>query len=87
MSELVQLNLFEMRDGLKEKTFSSAELTQAHLDQIDAQNEVLNAFIVTTSERALSDAKRADENIAGGKAGAIEAVSYTHLTLPTILLV
>ena len=74
MTELTELNLSDMRDGLKAKTFSATELTQAHLDQIEKHNKDLNAFIVTTPERALADAKRADDNIAAGKAGAIEGI-------------
>ena len=74
MTELTNLTLSDMRDGLREKKFSATELTEAHLDQIDKHNEALNAFILTTPERALEDAKRADNNIAAGKAGAIEGI-------------
>lgn len=74
MTNLNELTLSDMREGLAAKKFSAAELTKAHLDQIEKRNGELNAFILTTSERALADAKRADENIAAGKAGALEGI-------------
>ncbi len=74
MTELVNLTLADMRDGLKAKKFSAVELTNAHHVQIEKHNADLNAFILTTPERALEDAKRSDAKIAKGEAGAIEGI-------------
>ena len=52
-----------MRDGLRRGDFSAVELTKAHLDRIKITNENLNSFITITKEKALSDAKLADERI------------------------
>ena len=58
----------ELSQGLRNKDFSSLELTQAYLSRIEAIDPSLNAFITVTKDQALK---------------AAEAVSYTHLTLPT----
>lgn len=74
MTNLVELNLSDMRDGLRAKKFSAVELTQAHIAQIEKYNADLNAFILPTPERALEDAKRSDEKLAKGEAGVIEGI-------------
>lgn len=71
---LIDLTLADMLEGLKAKKFSATELAKAHLAQIEKHNADLNAFILVTPERALSDAKRSDEKIAKGQAGAIEGI-------------
>lgn len=65
MTKLTNLTLTEARDGLKSKTFSSKELTQAHVDEISARRE-LNAFITETTKQALGAAAAADDRIASG---------------------
>ena len=57
---LNQLTIKDAVKGLKEKKFSSAELTRACLDQIKKHNPDINAFL-TINEHALDEAKRADE--------------------------
>lgn len=74
MTELVNLNLSDMREGLKAKKFSAVELATAHNSQIEKYNTDLNAFILPTPERAIEDAKRSDAKIAKGEAGAIEGI-------------
>jgi aspartyl-tRNA(Asn)/glutamyl-tRNA(Gln) amidotransferase subunit A len=71
MSELTQLTLKAALDGLKAKTFSSVELTQAHVDAVAASSK-LNAYILETPERALQMAAAADARIARGEAGLLE---------------
>ena len=73
MSALNELTLAEARDGLIAKRFSARELTQAHLDAIEAAR-VLKAYLVETPERALAAAAESDERIAGGKARALEGL-------------
>jgi aspartyl-tRNA(Asn)/glutamyl-tRNA(Gln) amidotransferase subunit A len=71
MSELTNLTLKAALDGLKAKTFSSAELTEAHIKAVEAARP-LNAFVLETPEQALSMAKAADARLAAGTAGPLE---------------
>ena len=73
MSDLTGQTLAEARDGLKAKTFSSVELTQAHLDAMEAARS-LNAFITETPDQALAMAKASDVKLATGKAGPLEGI-------------
>ncbi|MGG5887225.1 Asp-tRNA(Asn)/Glu-tRNA(Gln) amidotransferase subunit GatA [Falsiroseomonas sp. HC035] len=61
-------------DALAEGSISSVELTQAHLDAIEALNPRLNAFITVTAEKALAQAKASDARRAAGQAGALDGV-------------
>ncbi len=67
MSELTNLTLAAMRDGLRAKAFSAKELTQAHVAAVEAARS-LNAFIVETPEHALAAAEAADVALARGEA-------------------
>ena len=71
MSELTGLTLKAALDGLKSKQFSSAEITQAHVDAVSGA-KALNAYVLETPERALQMAKAADARIAKGEAGPLE---------------
>jgi aspartyl-tRNA(Asn)/glutamyl-tRNA(Gln) amidotransferase subunit A len=71
MGELVGLTLKAALDGLKSKQFSSAEITQAHVDAVAAA-KTLNAFVLETPERALDMARAADARIAKGEAGPLD---------------
>ena len=53
MTNLTQLTLSDAVDGLKAKTFSSREITQAFLAEIDKSNRHLNAYVVVTDDKAL----------------------------------
>jgi aspartyl-tRNA(Asn)/glutamyl-tRNA(Gln) amidotransferase subunit A len=71
MSELTSLTLKAALDGLKSKSFSAVEITQAHVDAVAAARD-LNAFILETPEKALEMAKASDARIAKGEAGTLE---------------
>src|SRR5438270_425332 len=73
MSDLTQRTLAQARDGLKARTFSATELTQAHLAAIEAARP-LNAFLKETPERALAMAKASDERLARGEGGALDGL-------------
>lgn len=78
MTELTELTLADMRDGLKARTFSAVELAEAHLQAIEKTNPYYNAFITITRDKALEMARASDARLAqektGGKAGIIEGI-------------
>ncbi|HEX3699930.1 MAG TPA: amidase, partial [Phenylobacterium sp.] len=71
MSELTALTLKAALDGLAAKSFSSAELTQAHVDAVAAAR-ALNAYILETPEKALAMARASDDRRARGEAGPLD---------------
>ncbi|WP_144186166.1 Asp-tRNA(Asn)/Glu-tRNA(Gln) amidotransferase subunit GatA [Elioraea rosea] len=73
MAALTDLKLAEATELLAAKKISATELAKAHVDAIEKLSS-LNAFIVATPERAMADAKRADERIAKGEAGPLEGI-------------
>ena len=56
----------ELAAALRRREFSSAELTQAYLERIATLNPSLNAYVRTTPELALQQAKAADAKKEGG---------------------
>ncbi|MBN9259275.1 MAG: Asp-tRNA(Asn)/Glu-tRNA(Gln) amidotransferase subunit GatA, partial [Hyphomicrobium sp.] len=74
MTDLTKLTLAEARDGLVAKKFSATELTQAFIKAIDAANPHLNAYVLTTPEHALAQAKTSDERLAKGEARPLEGL-------------
>ncbi len=71
MTELTELTLAAALDGLKSKQFSSVELTQAFLSQMQ-EARALNAYVVETPEKALAMAQASDERLAAGEGGKLE---------------
>jgi len=65
---LNKLTIKEARDGLRQKKFSSLELTKACLEQIKKHNPTLNAFITVCEKEALETAKKSDELASQGDA-------------------
>ncbi|ODS02523.1 aspartyl/glutamyl-tRNA amidotransferase subunit A [Methyloceanibacter marginalis] len=74
MTDLTDLTIVEAREGLRAKSFSAAELTQAHLDAIETSNAALNAYVLPTPERALEMAKASDAKLGTGEGGALEGI-------------
>jgi aspartyl-tRNA(Asn)/glutamyl-tRNA(Gln) amidotransferase subunit A len=74
VKELTALTLTEARDGLRKRSFSAVELTEAHLAAIERANGALNAYVLVTPERALADAKAADARLAKGEARPLEGL-------------
>jgi aspartyl-tRNA(Asn)/glutamyl-tRNA(Gln) amidotransferase subunit A len=73
MTDLTKLTIRQTIDGLKNKKFSSTEVTSAYIKNIE-QNRRLNAFITESFDLAMSQAKKSDEKIAAGKAGDLEGI-------------
>ncbi|MDD3386498.1 MAG: Asp-tRNA(Asn)/Glu-tRNA(Gln) amidotransferase subunit GatA [Candidatus Pacebacteria bacterium] len=57
----------EAHEGLKNGEFTSVELTQAYLEEIEKKDKEIKAFITVNKDLALEQAKRADEMIKNGK--------------------
>lgn len=72
MTKLTNLTLSDAVDGLKAKQFSSAEITDAFLKEIDTANPHLNAYVVTTHDKARAMAKASDAKLAKGQGGKLE---------------
>lgn len=73
MNDLTKLTIAEAREGLKNKEFSSVELTKAYIEKMEA-NRKLNAFVCETPEIALAQAKISDEKYAAGTNGVLEGI-------------
>ena len=71
MTALTSLTLKAALDGLKSKAFSSVELTQAHVEAVEAAR-ALNAYVLETPEQALAMAKASDGRRAAGTAGPLD---------------
>ncbi|MDP3295393.1 MAG: Asp-tRNA(Asn)/Glu-tRNA(Gln) amidotransferase subunit GatA [Nevskia sp.] len=68
------LTIAQLAAGLREKKFSSRELTQHYLKRIDAFDGALNSFVTITAERALAQADAADARLAAGDAGILTGI-------------
>src|SRR6201985_3311052 len=73
MTDLTSLTLAEARDGLGKKSFTSLELTDAHLKAMEDARS-LNAFVLETPEQARAMAREADGKIAKGDAGPLAGI-------------
>ncbi len=71
MTDLTALTLAEAKEGLAAKSFTSLELTDAHLAEME-KARILNSYVLETPEQARAMAKAADAKIAKGEAGNLE---------------
>jgi aspartyl-tRNA(Asn)/glutamyl-tRNA(Gln) amidotransferase subunit A len=67
VSDLTRLGAAEMARLLRDGELSSVELTQAHLDRIEAVDGAVHAFLQTLPEAALAQAQAADAARAAGE--------------------
>ena len=73
MTDLTKLTITEALKGLKEKKFSAVELKKEYLNKMESSRE-LNAYVLETPEKALEQAKAADEKYKNGTNGALEGI-------------
>jgi aspartyl-tRNA(Asn)/glutamyl-tRNA(Gln) amidotransferase subunit A len=71
MSDLTKLTLKTALEGLADKSFSAVELTQAHVEAVEAAR-ALNAFVLETPEQAIDMARASDARRASGSAGPLD---------------
>jgi aspartyl-tRNA(Asn)/glutamyl-tRNA(Gln) amidotransferase subunit A len=74
MSELTSLTIAEARAKLAAKEIKAVELTDAYIQAIEAANDVINAYVTVTPEKAREMAKASDARYAEGKAGSLEGI-------------
>ncbi len=65
--DLHSLTITDAKEKLLKKEISSVELTTAYLDRINMVDDKLNSFVTLTEEKALEDAKRADDLLSSGQ--------------------
>jgi len=70
-------SIAELCLGLKNKQYSSLELTQAYLTRIQSLDAHLNAFITVTEDQALAAARKADVRLAQA-----DATPLTGIPIP-----
>jgi aspartyl-tRNA(Asn)/glutamyl-tRNA(Gln) amidotransferase subunit A len=73
MTDLTAMTLAQARDGLAKKSFTSVELTDAHIAAVEAAR-VLNAFVLETPDQARGMAQAADARIARGEGGPLGGI-------------
>lgn len=64
--DIKKLTIAQAKKDLKEKKYSSVELTKSYLERIKTIEPKVKAFVSVTEEEALKNAKVADEQIAKG---------------------
>ncbi|MFN3469028.1 MAG: amidase, partial [Novosphingobium sp.] len=67
MTELTDLGIAALRDGIARGDFTATEVATAFNAAVEAAQPALNAFIVTTPDKALEAAARVDADRAAGK--------------------
>jgi aspartyl-tRNA(Asn)/glutamyl-tRNA(Gln) amidotransferase subunit A len=76
--EPLSATLGELGARLAKRELSSVDLTRACLARIARLDGQLNAFITVDEERALADARRADEHLARGEGGPLTGIPVAH---------
>ena len=72
------MSAIELAEAIRRKKFSVTEIISAHLAQIHVTNPKINAMLACYNERALAQAKQADDALAKGQAkGALFGVPFT----------
>lgn len=61
------LTIDAIREGLGSKAFSATELTEEFLRFAEKENEATNALLLLSRDRAISSAKKIDQDIAAGE--------------------
>ena len=76
MKNLNELNIKEARELLDTGKISSVELTQACLDRIKEVDAKVKACLTVCAERAMTEARRADERIKQGECSSLLGIPY-----------
>ncbi len=77
-NKLWQLSAVELRDGIRNKVFSSVEVVSSVAERMSDANPALNAIVYDYSDQAVERAKEADTALASGENwGALHGVPVT----------
>jgi aspartyl-tRNA(Asn)/glutamyl-tRNA(Gln) amidotransferase subunit A len=76
MTNPTDLTIAEAREALARKEFSAEELARAHIEVIEQANDALNAYVLTTPDRALEAAKESDARIKRGETRPLEGIPF-----------
>ena len=68
------LSLAEMSESLLRRDVTATELTQAHLERIEAVEERVGAYLTLCGDSALAEAEAADARLAAGHAGLLTGI-------------
>ncbi|MCB1675076.1 MAG: Asp-tRNA(Asn)/Glu-tRNA(Gln) amidotransferase subunit GatA [Halioglobus sp.] len=68
----------ELARGLRDRQFTSVELTRSFLDRIAAMDARYNSFITVDEAAALADAHAADQRLAAGDATSLTGIPVAH---------
>ncbi|MBN7795328.1 Asp-tRNA(Asn)/Glu-tRNA(Gln) amidotransferase subunit GatA [Parahaliea mediterranea] len=68
----------QLARGLREKQFSSVEVTRHLLERIAGLDAQYNSFITTCEDAALASARAADDRLAAGDAGPLTGIPLAH---------
>jgi len=72
----------ELARRIRERDLSAAEVTEAHLAQIERVNPTVNAIVTLLPEQAMDAARAADDKLAHGeKAGPLHGLPVAHKDL------
>jgi len=77
---LIDLTISEVLTGLGNKDFSTVELTESYLAQME-KTRGLNIYVTETPERALEDAKESDQRYQKGEARPLEGIPLANKDL------
>ncbi len=75
---MMDKTLKELGLGLRQKEFSSVELTQEYVRRAQTLNATINAFITFDEEQSLGQARAADELLAKGSGHAVTGIPIAH---------
>jgi amidase len=77
--EICFLTATELRDRVRQRELSVREVVEAHLGQIERVNPTVNAIVTLVAERAMEDARRADDAFARGEdVGPLHGLPVAH---------
>ena len=78
-NELCFLSIAQLGEQIRKRTVSPVEITQAYLTRAQTLDPKLNSYITVTAERALQEAKAAEEQIRGGTdLGPLHGIPLAH---------
>ncbi len=75
------LGIAELGRRYRRRELSPVDVATAHLDRIGRLDKTLNSYVTVTAERALSDARAAEAELARGNAGPLSGVPVGYKDL------